>query len=70
MLNVLHKSSVFFSSSFEVPLTSPSFQYKFILLKALGNGAPVDNVPNGAEVFGLSVLVLEVVRVLPGVNTH
>lgn len=38
--------------------------------KSLSDVAPVDHLPDGAEVLGLAVLVLEVVGVLPGVNTH
>lgn len=41
-----------------------------LLLETLGNGAPVDNVPDGAKVFGLAVLVLEVVGVLPCVDAQ
>ena len=50
--------------------TSPHLYRDFLLLKALANGAPVDDVPDCAEVLGLAVLVLEVVGVFPGVNAH
>lgn len=39
-------------------------------LETLGNRAPVDDFPDGAEVLGLAVLVLQVVGMLPGVNTQ
>jgi hypothetical protein len=41
-----------------------------LFLKSLGDSAPVDDVPDGAEVLSLAVLVLEVVGVLPGVDTE
>lgn len=41
-----------------------------LFAEALGDGAPVDDVPDGAEVLGLAVLVLEVVGVLPGVDAE
>jgi hypothetical protein len=41
-----------------------------LVLKTLGNGVPVDNVPNGAKVLSLAVLVLKVVGVLPSVDTE
>ena len=40
------------------------------LLQPLLSRLPVDNVPDGREVLGLAVLVLEVVCVLPGVNAE
>lgn len=39
-----------------------------LLFKPFGDGAPVYDVPNRTKVFRLAVLVLQVVRVLPGVN--
>jgi hypothetical protein len=39
------------------------------LLQPLLGSLPVDNIPNGREVLGLAILVLQVVRVLPGINT-
>lgn len=41
-----------------------------LLLKTLSYVAPVDNIPNSAEVLSLAVLVLQVVSVLPSINTH
>ena len=41
-----------------------------LFLKSLGDSAPVDDLPDGAEVLSLAVLVLEVVGVLPGVNSE
>lgn len=41
-----------------------------ILRKSLLNSLPIHNVPNRTEVFGLSVLVLQIVRMLPGVDTQ
>lgn len=38
--------------------------------QSLSYGAPVDDVPDGLEVLGLAVLVLQVVGVLPGVDTQ
>ena len=43
--------------------------YHSHLLQPLLSGLPVDNVPDGREVLGLAVLVLQVVGVLPGVDT-
>lgn len=40
------------------------------LAEPLGHGLPVDDVPDGAEVLGLAVLVLQVVGVLPGVDAQ
>jgi hypothetical protein len=40
------------------------------LLEPLSHRLPVDHVPDGIEVLGLAVLVLEVVRVLPGVDAE
>lgn len=40
------------------------------LAEPLGHGLPVDHVPDGAEVLGLAVLVLQVVGVLPGVDAQ
>jgi hypothetical protein len=45
-------------------------QLSRLFLEALGDGAPVDDVPDGAEVLGLAVLVLQVVGVLPGVDAQ
>jgi hypothetical protein len=39
------------------------------LLQPLLSRLPVNNIPNSREVLGLAVLVLQVVRVLPGINT-
>jgi hypothetical protein len=39
------------------------------LLQPLLSRLPVNNIPNSREVLRLAVLVLQVVRVLPGVNT-
>ena len=47
-----------------------SFQAVSNLLQPLLSRLPVDNVPDGREVLGLAVLVLEVVCVLPGVNAE
>lgn len=41
-----------------------------LVFETLSDGAPVDDVPDGAEVLDLAVLVLQVVGVLPGVNAH
>lgn len=38
--------------------------------ESLGNSIPVDDLPDGAKVFGLAVLILEVVGVLPGINSQ
>lgn len=40
------------------------------LAEPLGHGLPVDDIPDGAEVLGLAVLVLQVVGVLPGVDAQ
>lgn len=40
-----------------------------LCLESLGNSLPVDDIPNCAEVLGLSVLILQVVGVLPGIDT-
>lgn len=40
------------------------------LLKALGDIGPVDDFPDGAKVFGLAILVLQVVGVFPRVDAH
>jgi hypothetical protein len=40
------------------------------LLVPLGGRLPVDNIPDGTEVLSLAVLVLEIVGVLPRINTH
>lgn len=40
------------------------------LAEPLGHSLPVDNVPDGAEVLGLAVLVLQVVGVLPGIDAQ
>lgn len=45
-------------------------RFAILFLKSLGNSAPVDDVPDGAKVLSLAVLVLQVVGVLPGVNAH
>lgn len=42
----------------------------FPLLEALLSSLPVDNVPDGVKVLGLAVLVLQVVGVLPGVDSE
>lgn len=39
-------------------------------MEPLRHGLPVDDVPDGAEVFGLAVLVLQIVGVLPGINSQ
>ena len=49
---------------------SSIFLQAYLLLEALGHVAPVDDLPDGAEVLRLAVLVLQVVGVLPGVNAH
>lgn len=43
---------------------------RLCLLEALADRLPVDDVPDGREVLGLAVLVLQVVGVLPGVNAE
>lgn len=40
------------------------------LAQPVGDGRPVDNVPDGSEVLGLAVLVLQVVGMLPSVNAQ
>lgn len=40
------------------------------LLESLLHSVPVDNVPHRAEVLGLPVLVLQVVRMLPGIDAQ
>jgi len=40
------------------------------LLKPLLGSLPVDDVPNRLEVLGLSVLVVEVIRMLPGIDAE
>ena len=40
------------------------------LLQSLRHRLPVDNLPDGLEVLGLPVLVLEVVGVFPGIDTQ
>lgn len=37
---------------------------------SLANVLPVDNLPDGLEVIRASILVLQVVRVLPNVNSE
>lgn len=39
------------------------------LLEALLSSLPVNDIPNSAEVFGLAVLILQVVSVLPRIDT-
>jgi hypothetical protein len=39
------------------------------LLQPLLRRLPVNNIPHSREVLGLAVLVLQVVGVLPGINT-
>lgn len=41
-----------------------------LCLESLRDSLPVDDIPDSTEVFGLSVLVLQVVGVLPCVNTE
>lgn len=41
-----------------------------LLLESLRDSAPVDNLPDGTEILGLAVLVLQVVGMLPGINTQ
>jgi hypothetical protein len=41
-----------------------------VLVETVSDGLPVDNLPNGLEVIGTNVLVLEVVSVLPNVNAQ
>lgn len=41
-----------------------------LLLKPLRDSAPVNNLPDGAEVLSLAVLVLQIVCVLPGVDSE
>lgn len=41
-----------------------------LFLEALGHSLPVDNVPDGVKVLGLAVLVLQVVGVLPSIDTE
>ncbi len=40
------------------------------LLEPGRHGLPVDDIPDGVEVLGLAVLVLQVVGVLPGINAQ
>lgn len=51
-------------------LSTPGTFTKHLCLESLRNSLPVDDIPNRAEVFGLSVLVLQVVGVLPSVDTE
>lgn len=41
-----------------------------LFLESLGNSSPVDDIPNSAKVLGLAVLVLQIVGVLPGVDSQ
>lgn len=41
-----------------------------VLVEALSDSLPVDNLPDGLEVVGADVLVLEVVGVLPDINAQ
>ena len=51
--------------------TTPQQNYRPLGLgEPLGHGLPVDDVPDGAEVLGLAILVLQVVGVLPGVDAQ
>ena len=52
--DILYKNSIHLSSQ---------------LLQPLLSRLPVNNIPDSREVLGLAVLVLQVVRVLPGINT-
>jgi len=38
--------------------------------ESLGNRLPIDNIPDGLKILGLAVLVLEVVCMLPSVDTE
>jgi hypothetical protein len=51
-------------------LYKSSIQLPSHLLQPLLRRLPVDDIPHSREVLGLAVLVLQVVRVLPGINTE
>jgi hypothetical protein len=40
------------------------------LLESIGRNLPVQNIPDGTKVFRLSVLVLQVIRMLPSINAQ
>lgn len=42
----------------------------FPLLESLARNFPVQDIPNGSKVFCLSVLVLQIVGVLPSINAE
>lgn len=44
-------------------------RYYHPLLKSLLNSLPVDHIPDSIEVLGLAVLILEIVGMLPSINT-
>lgn len=59
------------STSAIIQCTVSSFHVHVdVLLESLLGRLPVDNIPDSAEVFGLAVLVLKVVCVLPRVNSE
>jgi hypothetical protein len=51
-------------------IVSPILQSSSRLLEALLSRLPVDDIPDGLKVFGLAVLVIKVVSVLPRINTE
>lgn len=56
-------------SPFLTPLVKLYF-YAQRLSKSLLSSLPVQHIPDGLEVLGLAVLVLQVVGVLPSINTQ
>lgn len=53
-----------------IQLHSSHVKHCFSFFKPLGNSAPVDDLPDGTEILSLAILVLQVVSMLPGVNTQ
>ena len=41
-----------------------------VLVEAVSNSLPVDNLPDGLEVVRADVLILQVVRMLPDINAQ
>lgn len=51
-------------------LRSICARFLVVLVEALSDSLPVDDLPDGLEVVGADVLVLEVVGVLPDINAQ
>lgn len=71
MLQTIIRAGVEYTTNAALfPVLILAIRLHTLFLESLGNSSPVDDIPNSAKVLSLAVLVLQVVGVLPGVDSQ